>query len=79
MLSAPPEVIIARKSEVPLQDLRLLCSAYQRIVNELPNAVPINMDRSLGEAVTEASQTIIEHLAGQASSEKFFLGIPHEL
>ena len=78
VLSAPPEVIIARKSEVPLQDLRLLCSAYQRIVNELPNAVPINMDRSLGEAVTEASQAIIEHLAGQVCSEKLFLGIPHE-
>lgn len=63
ILDAPEEVVLSRKQEVPLDELRRQRAAYRQLGHELPNAVFICNDQDIEFAIADAKRAIIEHLA----------------
>lgn len=62
LLDAPPEVLRARKQELPLEEVRRQREAYLELVRGLPNGHVVDTSRPLDEAAEEAERVMLGHL-----------------
>lgn len=67
LLDAPPEVIQARKQEVPYQETARQRRAYLEIVNDLSNGHVVDASKPLDEVVADVERTILEYMAGRVA------------
>jgi thymidylate kinase len=58
LLDAPPEVVQARKQEVPLEETARACAAYRDLVRALPNGRIIDATPPVEQVVAEVVRTI---------------------
>jgi len=63
LLDAPPEVLRARKQELPLEEVTRQREAYLELVKKLPNGRVVDTSRPLDEAVAEAERIILDYMA----------------
>jgi len=63
LLDAPPEVIQARKQELPFEETARQREAYLEVVAGLPNAHVVDASQSLDEVVDEAERIILDYMA----------------
>jgi thymidylate kinase len=63
LLDAPPEVIQARKQEVPFEETARQREAYLEVVGGLPNGHVVDASKPLGEVVTEVEDIILDYMA----------------
>jgi thymidylate kinase len=63
LLDAPPEVIQARKQELPFEETARQREAYLEVVEGLPNAHVVDASQSLDEVVDEAERIILNYMA----------------
>jgi hypothetical protein len=63
LLDAPPEVIQARKQELPFEETAKQREAYLEVVEGLPNAHVVDASQSLDEVVDEAERIILDYMA----------------
>lgn len=63
ILLADPEVILARKEEVPREELIRQLTVYRALAEELPNdVVTLDAGRSVSEVREEVARILMEHL-----------------
>lgn len=63
LLDAPPEVIAARKSELPLERIVELREGYRSVVGKLANSHVIDASQPLTKVVHDVESVVIHHLA----------------
>jgi thymidylate kinase len=63
VLDAEDKVILSRKREVVLEELRRQRAGYRQFTEQEANARLIETDQGIGRTVGEASRFIVEHLA----------------
>lgn len=63
LLDAPPEVIAARKSELPLERIVELREGYRSVVGKLSNGHVIDASQPLAKVVHDVESVVIHHLA----------------
>ena len=63
LLDAPPEVIVKRKSELPLERIIELREGYRRLVGMSANSHVIDASQSLAKVVHDVESLVIQHLA----------------
>jgi len=66
ILDAPPEIIHARKQEVPLEETRKQRCAYLKFAEETPNTFVLNTEQTLEETVNEALTVIQKKLVNKS-------------
>jgi thymidylate kinase len=62
LLDAPPEVLQARKQEVPFEETTRQREAYLSLVRTMRNGHIVDVDRPLQEVVDEVNDLILRHL-----------------
>jgi thymidylate kinase len=65
LLDPQSEVILSRKSEVPLEELRRQQAGYRQFAEQNEKARLIKVDQGVEKMVGQASRFVIEHLAGR--------------
>jgi thymidylate kinase len=73
LLDAPPEVIQARKQELPFEETAKQREAYLEVVEGLPNAHVVDASQSLDEVVDEAETIILDYMA-RRTAQRLGLG-----
>jgi len=63
VLDADDQVILSRKREVPLDELRRQRESYQQFTRGVQRATLVRTDRGIERTVKEASQFIVQYLA----------------
>ena len=63
VLDAPEQVILSRKREVLIDELRRQRVAYHNLKDSLAGAVLIHTDRDIDSVLTDSFRAIMEHLA----------------
>jgi hypothetical protein len=63
VLDAEDKVILSRKREVALEELRRQRAAYRQFAAQEGNAYLLKTNQGIGPTVGEASRLIVEHLA----------------
>lgn len=66
LLDAPPEVLRARKQEVPLEEVARQRAAYLELARNLPSAVVVNSAQRPEEVIHDALEAITGHLGQRA-------------
>jgi thymidylate kinase len=66
LLDAPPEVLRARKQEVPLEEVARQRAAYLELARNLPSAVVVNAAQRPEEVIQDALEAITGHLGQRA-------------
>ncbi|MGH3086089.1 MAG: hypothetical protein ACRDSJ_02075 [Rubrobacteraceae bacterium] len=66
-LDAPPEVLLSRKQELPIEEVTRQREAYLELVKALPNGHVVDTSRPLDEAAAEAERVILDHMARRAA------------
>ena len=67
LLDAPPEVLQARKKEVPIQETRRQKEAYLRLVQGMSNGIIIDASQPIEQVVAEARTAILDHMAARTT------------
>ncbi len=67
LLDAPPEVLQARKQEVPLQESERQRKAYRLLVEPMSNGFIVDAARPLPQVVNEVQNIVLLHLASQTA------------
>jgi thymidylate kinase len=65
LLDAPPEVLQARKQEVPLEVTARQCRDYRALVRTLENGRVIDSAQALGDVINDANSLVVEYLAAR--------------
>ena len=65
LLDAPPEVIRARKQEVPVAETARQCAAYRALVGSMKNGHVIDASQPLEQVTREVNAVILRHLASR--------------
>ncbi|HEX2256384.1 MAG TPA: hypothetical protein VHG92_06730 [Afifellaceae bacterium] len=65
LLDAPPEVLQARKQDVPFAETARQRSAYLELVRSLPNGHVIDAGQPPEQVATDVSDIVHQHLAGR--------------
>lgn len=68
VLDADTETILARKQEVPIEELRRQRIGYQQLAAQLPNSLLIRTDRNHETSSRKSCETIVAHLARRYST-----------
>jgi thymidylate kinase len=63
VLDADDEVILSRKREVTLEELRRQREGYQQFASGYKRAILVNTDRGIEPTVEQASRFVVEYLA----------------
>jgi thymidylate kinase len=63
LLDAPPEVLQARKKDVPFEETVRQREAYLRLVRSLPNGYVVDASRPLDNVATEIEWIILDYMA----------------
>jgi thymidylate kinase len=63
VLDAPPEVIRARKRELPLEEIRRQRAAYRALVDTLPNGRLLDAARPIDRTLAEATEIALRSMA----------------
>jgi thymidylate kinase len=63
LLDAPPEVVQARKQEVPFEETALQREAYLSLIGTMRNGYVVDAARPLEQVVGEVKEIILRHLA----------------
>jgi len=63
LLDAPPEVLQARKKDVPFEETVRQREAYLRLVRSLPNGYAVDASRPLDNVATEIEWIILDYMA----------------
>ena len=63
LLDAPPEVLHARKQEVPLEETARQREAYLEVVRRLPNGHVVDASRRPDEVASEVEQIVLGYMA----------------
>jgi thymidylate kinase len=66
LLDAPPEVLWARKQEVPLEEVTRQRAAYLELARNLPSAVVVNAAQSPEAVIHDALEAIANYLGRRA-------------
>jgi thymidylate kinase len=66
LLDAPPEVLRARKQEVPLEEVARQRAAYLELARNLPSAVVVNAAQRPEEVIHDSLEAITGHLGQRA-------------
>jgi thymidylate kinase len=74
LLDAPPEVLRARKQEVPLEEVARQRAAYLELARNLPSAVVVNAAQRPEEVIHDALEAITSYL-GQRARKR--VGLSH--
>ena len=79
LLDAPPEVIAARKSELPMERIIELREGYRSVVGRLSNNHVIDASQPLAKVVHDVESLVIHHLAerNRSSGSGSRRGNPH--
>jgi thymidylate kinase len=72
LLDAPPEVIQARKQELPFEETARQREAYLEVVEGLPNAHVVDASQSLDEVVDESERIILDYMARRTAQRLGF-------
>ncbi len=67
LLDAPPEVLYARKREVPLEEVARQRTAYLEIAKKLRSAVVIDASQPADKVIHDSIAAIVDHLDRRAS------------
>jgi thymidylate kinase len=73
LLDAPPDVLWARKREVPLEEVARQRAAYLEVARELRSAVVVNAAQPAEDVIHDALQAIAGYLGRRARKR---LGLP---
>jgi thymidylate kinase len=65
VLDADDEVILSRKREVTLEELRRQREGYQQFASGYNRAILVNTDRGIEPTVEQASRFVVEYLANR--------------
>ncbi|MBW1975517.1 MAG: thymidylate kinase-like protein [Deltaproteobacteria bacterium] len=63
LLDAPPEVLQARKQEVPFEETARQRQAYLKLVRGMKNGVVVDASRPLNDVVAEVNRVILDFMA----------------
>lgn len=63
LLDAPPEVLRARKQELPVEEVARQREAYKKLVRCLPNGHVVDTSKPLHEAVAVVEEVILDYMA----------------
>lgn len=63
LLDAPPEVLQARKKEVPFEESARQRSAYLKLVQGMKNGVVIDASQPLDKVVADVNKTVLDFMA----------------
>jgi hypothetical protein len=72
LLDAPPEVIQARKQELPFEETARQREAYLEVVEGLPNAHVVDASQSVDEVVDEAERIILNYMSRRTAQRLGF-------
>ena len=72
LLDAPPEVLWARKREVPFDEVVRQRAAYLEMANTLPTAVIVNAAQPAEKVIHDAIEAILDHL-GRRTKKRLHL------
>ena len=75
LLDAPPDVLWARKREVPLEEVARQRAAYLEVARELRSAVVVNAAQPAEDVIHDAVQAITGYL-GQRARKRLGLPVP---
>ncbi len=75
LLDAPPEVLRARKQEVPLEEVARQRAAYLDLARHLPSAVVVNAAQRPDEVIHDALEAITGYM-GQRAGKRIGLARP---
>jgi thymidylate kinase len=67
VLDAPPEVLLARKQELPIEEATRQREAYVELARTLPNGHVVDTSGTLDQAAAEAERIILDHMAGRVA------------
>lgn len=67
LLDAPPEVIQARKQEVPYRETTRQRTAYLETIKDLPNGYVVDASKRLEEVVEDVEGIILRHMADRVA------------
>ena len=67
LLDAPPEVLRARKQELPLEEVTRQREAFLDLVRALPNGYVVDTSRPLDETVEEVERIILGYMESRAA------------
>ena len=67
LLDAPPEVLRARKQELPLEEVTRQREAFLDLVRALPNGYVVDTSRPLDEAAEEVEKIILGYMESRAA------------
>jgi len=68
-LDAPPEVILARKQELPLDEIKRQIEAYRSLVQDLPNAHTVDATRPVEEIVNDIVKIVVDKMAARVKHQ----------
>lgn len=63
LLDAPPEVLWARKKEVPLEEVARQREAYLELARRLPSAVVVDASQAPAKVIQDVIAAMVDHLA----------------
>lgn len=67
LLDAPPEVLQARKQEVPFEETKRQREAYRALVRQMPNGRIVNADRPVEQVIEDVKRAILQCLADRTA------------
>jgi thymidylate kinase len=67
VLDAPPEVLLSRKQELPIEEVARQREAYVELAHALPNGHVVDTSMPLDEAAAEAERIILDYMAGRVA------------
>jgi len=70
LLDAPPEVLHARKQELPLEEVIRQREAYLELVRDLPNGHVVDTSKPLDETAVEVERIIINYIAERTARRR---------
>jgi thymidylate kinase len=73
VLDAPPEVLYARKQEVPIEEIIRQREGYLKLARKLPNRHVVDASKPLEAVVAETEEVILDHMA-ERSARRLKLG-----
>jgi thymidylate kinase len=67
VLDAPPEILYARKQEIPFEETVRQREGYLNLACNLPNGHVVDASKSLDEVVAETEEIILSYMAGRTA------------
>lgn len=63
LLTGDPEILYARKKELPVEELKRQIVRLNHVATEIPNSILIDVNQNIDGVVTDVSNEILSHMA----------------